>query len=491
MRRSAASRLGRRAAAHGSPPGPLSCWRCWLLAVLAVGCARRRRPPPSTARLTRRWCRPTAGLVRGVVATDHRFFAGIPYAAPPVGPLRWQPPAPVPAWPGVRDATRPGPRCVQDDGNDLELGAADRRGLPDAQRVDAAAVGRAAAGDGVDPRRRRSSTAAADIYDARRLASRGDIVVVTINYRLGALGLPGPSGARPAGRRRQLRAGRPAGGAALGARQHRQLRRRPGQGDDRRRIGGRHVGVRPPRRAGLGGVVPGGDHPERAVSGAVARCRPRSSVSVRLRGRGRLRRTGDALRSACARCRRTSCESRCGTTASASDTLSGPVTGTTVLPVDPMTGVRRGAGGQGAGADRQQPRRVHSVRRAAVSARQADYHRRRSTRSCCQDTFGPNAAAVGAHYPLDRYRRQRAAGLFGGGHRRGIRLRGRPDGRRTGRRPNPCTPTSSTIATRRRRKRCAQLPFPVGASHSLELRYLFDIGGAPPLNPRSGRCRIR
>ena len=27
------------------------------------------------------------------------------------------------------------------------------------------------------------------------------------------------------------------------------------------------------------------------------------------------------------------------------------------------------------------------------------------------------------------------------------------------------------------------LPFPVGASHSLELRYLFDIGGAPPLNP--------
>jgi para-nitrobenzyl esterase len=27
------------------------------------------------------------------------------------------------------------------------------------------------------------------------------------------------------------------------------------------------------------------------------------------------------------------------------------------------------------------------------------------------------------------------------------------------------------------------LPFPVGASHSLELRYLFDVGGAPPLNP--------
>ena len=80
------------------------------------------------------------GTVRGVVAPDHRLFAGIPYAAPPVGPLRWQPPAPAPPWPGVRDATRTGPRCMQD-ASDLEMGTTDRRGLPDAQRVDAAAVG--------------------------------------------------------------------------------------------------------------------------------------------------------------------------------------------------------------------------------------------------------------------------------------------------------------------------------------------------------------
>src|ERR1700760_4050375 len=61
------------------------------------------------------------GAVRGVVTPDHRLFAGIPYAAPPVGPLRWQPPAPALPWSGVRDATQNGPRCMQDT-SDLEMG---------------------------------------------------------------------------------------------------------------------------------------------------------------------------------------------------------------------------------------------------------------------------------------------------------------------------------------------------------------------------------
>ncbi|PRC61145.1 carboxylesterase, partial [Mycobacterium sp. ITM-2017-0098] len=63
-----------------------------------------------------------AGTLRGVQAQDHRLYAGIPYAAPPVGPLRWQNPLPAPAWDGVRDATSVGPRCMQDLEGDLELG---------------------------------------------------------------------------------------------------------------------------------------------------------------------------------------------------------------------------------------------------------------------------------------------------------------------------------------------------------------------------------
>jgi para-nitrobenzyl esterase len=57
----------------------------------------------------------TAGIVEGFTATGStvRVFRGIPYAAPPVGNLRWQPPRPVTPWNGVRKATEFGPRCMQ------------------------------------------------------------------------------------------------------------------------------------------------------------------------------------------------------------------------------------------------------------------------------------------------------------------------------------------------------------------------------------------
>ena len=65
--------------------------------------------------------RVTGGAVRGLRDVGDRDggpsalsqFHGIPYAAPPVGDLRWAPPAPVVPWEGVRDASEPGPVCIQ------------------------------------------------------------------------------------------------------------------------------------------------------------------------------------------------------------------------------------------------------------------------------------------------------------------------------------------------------------------------------------------
>lgn len=55
----------------------------------------------------------STGAVRGLQQNDTQSFRGIPFAAPPIGPLRWAPPAAAAPWPGVRDATAYGPACLQ------------------------------------------------------------------------------------------------------------------------------------------------------------------------------------------------------------------------------------------------------------------------------------------------------------------------------------------------------------------------------------------
>ena len=138
-----------------------------------------------------------SGSVRGQVAPDHRLFSGIPYAAPPVGPMRWQPPQPAAEWSGFLDATRPGPRCIQDVSNDVDRSETSEDCLtlnvwtpPPSGEARPVMVwihgGSFINGSG-------------DIYDAQWLASRGDMLVVTINYRLGALGFLAHPALGPAG----------------------------------------------------------------------------------------------------------------------------------------------------------------------------------------------------------------------------------------------------------------------------------------------------
>ena len=52
------------------------------------------------------------GTVQGFFTADAREFLGIPYAAPPVGALRWRPPQPAAPWAGIRDATTFGKVCA-------------------------------------------------------------------------------------------------------------------------------------------------------------------------------------------------------------------------------------------------------------------------------------------------------------------------------------------------------------------------------------------
>jgi hypothetical protein len=55
-----------------------------------------------------------AGTVQGLFTPTGASYLGIPYAAPPLGSLRWKAPTPAPAWSGVRPATTAGQACKQD-----------------------------------------------------------------------------------------------------------------------------------------------------------------------------------------------------------------------------------------------------------------------------------------------------------------------------------------------------------------------------------------
>lgn len=124
------------------------------------------------------------GLLKGVTADGVTTFQGIPYAAPPVGPLRWQPPAAPPTWIGTRTAAEPGPACAQPEVADSAEDCLYLNVTTPAEGADRAASrpvvvwlhgGAFSSGSG-------------DQYDATGMARQGDVTVVTVNSRLGALG---------------------------------------------------------------------------------------------------------------------------------------------------------------------------------------------------------------------------------------------------------------------------------------------------------------
>ena len=131
------------------------------------------------------------GLVRGKSAEGIDQWLGIPYAAPPVGALRWAAPRPAPRWAGIRQATSYGGRCAQ-----LASGNGPRVDNEDCLYLNVYSPpghhGRLPVlvmihGGGL-------TTGAGDQHDGSLIVSTDHVVVVSINYRLGPFGflnLPG------------------------------------------------------------------------------------------------------------------------------------------------------------------------------------------------------------------------------------------------------------------------------------------------------------
>ena len=159
--------------------------RCgWMVAAFLVAGAFFAAPVRAEP------IRTESGLVEGLEQDGARVFRGIPFAAPPVGPLRWRAPAPPAAWSGIRSAKAFSPICLQ-------RGAYPEDSPPEPMSEDCLYLN-VWVPPGVHAKPLPlmvwiyggglvNGSASTPLYAGDALARR-DVIVVTANYRLGALG---------------------------------------------------------------------------------------------------------------------------------------------------------------------------------------------------------------------------------------------------------------------------------------------------------------
>lgn len=166
-------------------------WRTYSL-LMPVFCVCFQFLPAHANALLSDPIRIKGGTVSGVPLEDGiRAYKGIPFAAPPVGDLRWRPPQEVTPWKGVRQCVEFGPACVQPELSKMISGRYENTS-EDCLYLNVWTPAR-------DPGDKlpvmvwyhggafMTGSASDDFYDGRDLARQG-VIVVTTNYRLGPFG---------------------------------------------------------------------------------------------------------------------------------------------------------------------------------------------------------------------------------------------------------------------------------------------------------------
>ena len=163
------------------------------LPALAQNSAVPAQSPAASSQIDPLIVHSTAGLVRGIARTNGGAqFLAIPYAEPPVGPLRWRAPVPKKPWSGIRDANAFGSSCSQ-----ALLGGAWNRydaehGSEDCLYLNVITPAWPAAKPlpvmfWIHGGANLGGSGSGDLYTAGTLTAHG-VLIVTINYRLGIFG---------------------------------------------------------------------------------------------------------------------------------------------------------------------------------------------------------------------------------------------------------------------------------------------------------------
>ena len=450
--------------------------RAWFItavaALLLVACATDDpAPPPAAGTIVQT----VSGPVRAAVSENHRLFAGIPYAAPPLGPLRFRPPAPPPSWTELRDGSKYGPRCLQDVSRDPDFGRSvsedcltlnvwTPRTLPADTKLPVMVWIHGGA----------FVNGSADIYDGGWMVDRG-VVVVSVNYRLGALGFL----AHPA----LAEDGSPGNYGLLD--QQAALRWVQNNianfGGDPAKVtlAGESAGAMSvcdhlvaPGSAGLfrGAIIQSGPcqvQADRATAERVSveyadwlGCFDPAKAASCLRGLPADRLESPPL------------YHQFGV-----DKITGPVFGTPVLPVDPPTAFREGRVPPVPvliGTNRDEFTLFTALKLLSGSSL-PPYD------EALDQSFGPDdGGPIAAEYPLDRYGGSEPL-AYSAATTDGIFACPSDDMAVSLGRVAPTFAYEFDDPDAPAPEPMQQLPFPVGASHALEMRYLFD-GGGPPLN---------